>query len=263
MGHVRLARLPATRRWKEVVELLTEGGSSYEELASLSAEAAEQSLKNLTENPVFIEAVWLLSRIPQAAKEANFEQALQELGIPVRSPLTVAGLLSGFSQAIEKVIREQRGKRNDFGEMAKNAGIAALSQMIQKSLPKLWSNHTPEDVRHAVASLYSSENFSEIAQEFFSGFTEKHLRYYLDRELPKHVGPGKYLPSLGALDDFNKALHAHCQESSVIMQIFARDWRGKKYHQNKLPTRKSIQGFTHITLDKMRKEFKQRRMVDA
>lgn len=258
MGHVRLGILPASRKWKEVVALLTDGDSSYEEIAALSAEAAEKALGGLTKDPVFIEALWLLCKIPQAAKADNFTEALRELGVNVGDRPTLAELAEGFSKAIDTAIRGHHGKQTDFSELSRKAGISSLIAMTQDALPQLWNNHSAEDVRHAVGHYAAPEHFGALAQDFFSRFTERHLRYYLDREMPKHVGGNKYLPSLSALDSFNTALHSHCQESSTIMRVFARDWYGKQYSKNEPVTRDGVKKFSHVTLLKMRKELKLR-----
>lgn len=263
MGHVRLGKLPSTRKWEEVVSLLTDGHASFEEIAALSAEAAEKALGGLTKDPAFIEAFWLLCKIPQAAKENNFSEALGKLGIDVGAQATLADIIGGFSQAMDACMRRQSNGRNDFSEMARNAAVSSLTRMVQNQMPSLWNSHTPDDVRHALAHFTSSEHFGALAQEFYSNFTERHLRYYLDRETPKHVGAGKYLPSLAALDSFNDALHHHCQENSVIMRVFARDWYGSQYNGDNPHSHENVQGFTHIAMEKIKAEMKQRRTANA
>lgn len=264
MGHVRLGKLPQTREWKAVVALLTDGHASFEEIAALSAEASEKALGSLTKDPVFIEAFWMLCQLPQAARASNFREALSKLGVTVGDQPTLAEIVNGFSKAMDNCMRRQANGRNDFAEMARNAAISSLTRMVQNQMPSLWQNHTPDDVRHALAHFTSSEHFGALAQEFYSDFTVRHLRYYLDRETPKHIGAGKYLPSLTALDSFNNALHNHCQEGSVIMRVFARDWYGKQYQNGEDPhSRDKVKGFTHIAVEKIKAEMKQRRNANV
>ena len=258
MGHVRLGKLPATRAWEEVVSLMMNGNSSYEQIAQASAEAAEASLGSLAKDPIFTEVLWMLCKIPQAAKEKDFSAALKNLGISVSPDPTLAELTQGMSRAIDRCMRDNTSGRNDFGEMARHAAISSLTAMVQSNTPSLWAP-TTEDVRHTVAHFASPAHFGSLAQEFFSRFTQRNLRYYLDRETPKHVGPGKYIPSLKGLDSFHEALQHHCQESSVIMRTFAKDWYGKKYARNEEITRKGVKGFSHVTVKKMRNELIQRR----
>ena len=264
MGHVRLGILPKSRKWGEVVALLTDGHASFEQIASLSAEASEKALSSLTKDPVFIEAFWMLCKIPQAARSDNFREALGNLGVHVSDQPTLPEIVNAFSKAMDNCMRGQANGRNDFAEMARNAAISSLTRMVQNQMPSLWQEHTPEDVRHALGHFTSSEHFGALAQEFYSDFTERHLRYYLDRETPKHVGADKYLPSLTALDSFNNALHNHCQEGSVIMRVFARDWYGKQYQNGEDPhSRDKVKGFTHIAMKKVKAEMKQRRNANV
>jgi hypothetical protein len=82
MGHVRLGRLPQTRKWQHVVGLL---GSSapVDEVAAASAVAAESALHDAVADPALTQTVWLLTQLPLAARSANFEAALRGLGLRI------------------------------------------------------------------------------------------------------------------------------------------------------------------------------------
>ena len=51
MGHIRLKRLPATRKWRDVVAFLLED-APLERVASASADAAEGALQNARRDPL-------------------------------------------------------------------------------------------------------------------------------------------------------------------------------------------------------------------
>jgi hypothetical protein len=82
MGHIRLGRLPATKRWQQVVSLLVQG-ASLEQIAGASAEAAESSLKHARRDPALLRSFWLLTQIPLAARSPNFRDGLKSLGLHV------------------------------------------------------------------------------------------------------------------------------------------------------------------------------------
>jgi hypothetical protein len=67
MGHIRLGRLPATKKWKQVVALLAYGAST-EQIAGASAEAAENSLEHARHDLALVQSFWLLTQIPLAAR---------------------------------------------------------------------------------------------------------------------------------------------------------------------------------------------------
>ena len=79
MGHIRLKRLPATRRWHQVVALLAAGAGVWD-VAAASAEAAEDALLAARRDPVLANAVWLLTQIPLAARAPDFGEAAWKLG---------------------------------------------------------------------------------------------------------------------------------------------------------------------------------------
>ena len=76
MGHVRLGQPPASKKWGEIVGYLAEADVSVAELADAGAGASEKSLARATKDPAFIEALWLLLKVPQAAKAERFAEVL-------------------------------------------------------------------------------------------------------------------------------------------------------------------------------------------
>jgi hypothetical protein len=57
MGHVRLGKPPASKKWREIVGYLAEADVCVAELADAVAAASEKSLARATKDPAFIEAV--------------------------------------------------------------------------------------------------------------------------------------------------------------------------------------------------------------
>lgn len=53
MGHIRLGKLPSTRKWQQVVTLLADG-APVREIAAASAEAAEAALGNAADDPALL-----------------------------------------------------------------------------------------------------------------------------------------------------------------------------------------------------------------
>jgi len=72
MGHIRLGTLPKTQKWNQVVSLIT-GGAVVERIAASSADAAEHGLELASQDEGLAHAFWLLTQIPQAARQSNFQ----------------------------------------------------------------------------------------------------------------------------------------------------------------------------------------------
>ena len=101
MGHIRLGRLPATKRWQQVVALLSEG-ASVEQIAGASAEAAQSSLKHARDDTAVLQSFWLLTQIPLAARSPDFPHSLQRLGLGIGVSPSLFDVLGAFAAAVDR-----------------------------------------------------------------------------------------------------------------------------------------------------------------
>ena len=72
MGHIHLQTLPRSQKWQDVVGLIA-GGANVERIAAASADAAEHRLERASQDEGLAYAFWLLTQIPQAARQPNFQ----------------------------------------------------------------------------------------------------------------------------------------------------------------------------------------------
>ena len=132
--------------------------------------------------------------------------------------------------------------------------MAALYGVFNERLPSLWSA-TPQDERTTLATLASTERFSELAQRFFTGLLEGHIQYFLDREIPRQIGSAGFVQCVADTHRFDEALRRHCTETTMIMRTYARDWLGKnQFHLQKNPSRDDVTKFAAYAFDKIRTE---------
>lgn len=254
MGHQRLGILPASRNLPEIVRLLLAGETSGDVLVQAITKECDDTLQRALKDPAFVEALWLLIRIPQAAKSDRFQEALRAIGVRVPETPSEIDIAVGYDAAIESAQRTSGSGITDLSEMARQAGIAALDSLIQERLPTLW-NPTREDLRTTVATLSAPDRFGELAQRFFTGFVERTIQYFLDRAIPRYVGPCGLAPSVGDLALFDTAVRRHCAEATVIMRAFAKDWLAKNaIHAGKEITRGDVTGFGAYAAEKIAKE---------
>jgi hypothetical protein len=259
MGHIRLKRLPTSKRWNEVVELLRVGGS-VADLAGAAAEAAEIELNRAKGDPGFGYTIWLLTQVPLAARAPNFPARLVELGFDPGAEQSIFSLVAGFSKAVDRN-SARRADRTDLGELARQAAAESLSYFVGSGTPSLFDS-TAQDVQRELAHLATRHGFAGLARDFFARLTFKTLDYYVSRELPKHVGPGKAVASIDGQIAFRRALEKHCREASVIVQEFAGGWFSKSNYRNTLkPT--TAQNFADYALKKMHDELRARRASDV
>lgn len=259
MGHLRLGRLPATKRWKDVVALLGEG-ADVAALAAATAHASESEFDAAKGDPALSYTVWLLTQLPLAARSDQFLPRLGTLGFDASAAGSLVDLVAGFTSAVDRHVAGS-SQRTDLGEMARLAAAETISAVVGAGLPTLFEV-APADVQRELARFATRDRFGDIAREFFARLTQKSLEYYISRALPDHVRPDQAINSLGKQADFNAALARHCREASEIVEVFAGGWFSKNNYLGKL-TPQSAQAFADYALKKMRDELRARRDGDA
>ena len=261
MGHIRLGTLPKTRKWNQVVTLIT-GGADVDRIAAASADAAEHGLERASQDEGLAHTFWLLTQIPQAAQQPNFSERLWELGLTgLSSKPTLFEIVAAFTRAVDGHVRK-RAKRTDLGEMAQHAASETLASLAGRELPSLFGP-TETDVQQALAKLGRSDRFSIVARDFFSRLTSRSLGYFLSRELSKHVGPNKRFAAIGDHSEFNAALDLHCREASRIIKEFSGWWYGRTLQQERQITKEEARKFAHVAFKKLRAELRKRREANA
>lgn len=256
MGHVRMGVLPASRKWRQVVELL-DAGAPTGEIAAASADAAERALAQASADPVFREAVWLLTCLPLAARAPGYVAALSDLGLPVDGAPTLVELSGALAEALDAHAREIGG-RTDLGEMAQLALSESLAEAIEPQLPGLFGAD-PADVRRALGRLAGGDRFAALARDFFARLTQRCLDYYLSRELADHIGADRRFASDAERRAFDTAIARHCDEAALIVEAFAGGWYGKAVWRDNRLDRASVDRFAAYAFKKIRDELGRRR----
>ncbi len=259
MGHVRLKRLPASRKWRQVVALLA-SGAAVEHVAAAGAEAAESALEAARRDPVLAHAIWLLTQIPLAARAPDFGEAAWKLGLDISSEPALIDVVAAFSDAVDHATASARG-RTDLGEMARLAAAESLAAAAAHDLPSLFGE-SPEDVRLAFGRLAAPDRFARLARDFFARLTQRHLDYYLSRTLADHVGPGRRLATAADHSGFDAALDLHCREAARIVEDFAGGWFSKTNYQGGITPQKA-RDFAFVALGKISAELRKRETEDA
>jgi hypothetical protein len=259
VGHVRLIRLPRTRRWEQVVSLLLADRPAGE-IAAASAAAAESALRSAHHDSAFAHAFWLLTQLPLAARSPNFNSSLEQLGLRIEGRPTLLMVVGAFTEAVDRRVKEFGG-RTDFGEMAQLAAAESLSAVAARDLPSLFQP-TADDVKLALGRLAAPNRFAMLARDFFARLTARYLDYFLSREISSHVGPGKSLHSIDDHTAFNDALEQHCREASRIVEGFAGGWFSKTHFEGGITPEKA-RDFAYVTFKKIQSELRKRSEADV
>ena len=248
MGHIRLGRLPRTRKWQQVIALVG-AGAELPEIAAATLDASKRGLKGAARDRALVQSFWLFTQLPVCARQPDFVHELGKLGVSIATDPTVMELIGGFSDAVDSHVR-RTGGRTDLGEMAQMGAAESLSRLLTERTENLFGS-TPEDVRRELSRLGTPAAFSVLAREFFARLTERYLTYFLSRELSNQLG------SINANRQFREGLALHCKEASKILDKFAADWFSKANYQGGI-TRKKAAGFIGHALTKLSAELQQR-----
>ncbi|HEX5050425.1 MAG TPA: hypothetical protein VFZ65_01505 [Planctomycetota bacterium] len=252
MGHIRLPHLPRTRRWREVIDLIGSSAGTAAAVASATLDAIDDKFVSSSADAGLVRAFWILAKLPDAARSGTFVQELRDLGVSVSPNPTVAELTAAVAGAIDTHLDSHR-QRTDFAEMA----LAATVESIARDLTQRTTTLFPDaaDVPREIAKLGTEVQFGRLAQSFFARFTERCLRYYVDRELPRHVGKGRRFKTLADQKEFSRALELHCQQASEIVEAFAGGWWSKARHERDLSETRTAR-FVSYALRKVRDELR-------
>jgi hypothetical protein len=262
MGHQRLAALAQTRRWVQVVCLIR-GGAGAAQVATATATAAEAGLKKAANDPGVVEAVWLLTRLPYAARADDFADALRGLGLTVPDDPGQMDVVGAVTDAIDARLTATRGGRTDFGETALAAAAETISGVIGGRLVGLFESG-PAEVRTEFARLATVKQFGIVAREFFSRFVYRTLDSFLSRTLGEQVGAGERFRTLARQAEFSQALELHCRQTAVIVERYAGEWLSKHQFQTSGDvTRELVAAFTAYGMTKLTAELRRRATPDA
>jgi hypothetical protein len=253
MGHIRLGKLPRTRAWDDVVALIA-GGASAAKVAVATIRAAETGLRRAANDKGVVESVWLLIRLPHAAREATFAEGLRSCDVEVAGEPCLMEVVGAVADALDARLPNNRG-RTDLGEMAQAAAGEAVVRIVSPRAANMFGT-TPADVRSAFAGLATVRQFGVFARFFFARFVFKCLSYFLSRTLADHVGEGRRFTCLRQQGEFQSALDLHCREAAAIVERFSGEWVAKTRYESGPVTREDAARFVAGSVKKLLAELR-------
>ena len=256
-----MSPLPATRKWREVVALIG-GGASAKQVASATLRACENELGKAADDPGVVEAVWLLMRLPLAARGDDFVHELFHIGVDVPPEPGIPELIAGVSEAIDRALFNNC-KRTDLGEFAQTAATETLAELLGGRLGGMFGAST-EKVQAELARLDTAKQFGLLAKEYFAKFTFKVIDYFLNRTLPEQTGDGKRFTTFRQQQQFTDALETHCRETAEIVTTYAGEWLKKNEWETKGDIERDQAGrFISYAMTKLTSELRRRNLPDG
>jgi hypothetical protein len=255
VGHIRLGRLPKTRRWREVVELLDTSPALTGAVAASVVEAADTRLRQLGTEPALSYCYWLLTRVAWASRSEHFVTELAQLGLVVRPGTSTIAFIS---QVADIVRHENAGavESGHFVELGSQALRHALAETVGEHGGSLFGSSL-EDLQTAFRKYSTSTQFGRLSHRFFADLFARTLRSLVARELPNHTGGGRPIVNIDQGIEFSQALDTYARQAARIMQGFAEGWYSKQNWESKGEiSRDDAQAFVAVALRKLRMELK-------
>ena len=259
MGHIHLGTLPASRKWRAVVDLIDARALPDDIIASAAA-ATERDLMKAVNEPVFIEAVRLLMLVPHAARADDFADALRRLDMSVSAHPDLITLLAAVGERLDAVAWQKPG-RGDMAELAARTLTSTFSIEIGAGLPGLFETDA-RDVQLATKALSSRSGIASLVRAYFGTLVSTSLASWLDRTLSARIGSDQIFPTVASRSGFDVALAQYSREASRIIEEFAPGWFGKRISQGGTISSHDAQVFGAVCVKKIVAELRKKRDAD-
>lgn len=253
MGHERVGILPKTKRWTTVVS----GMSSFSASENNVPEIARQTLKNVQNRFEDIErdkgvqaAFQFLVILSVSAKHQSPSEFLSFQGINLSKNITPLQIAKALTDWVSR-----QSESNEYASFARSAAIDAISEWYQKNQSFQENLFTGDKDQFEVwRKSADGSGFCELSRLYFSKFTERYLKYFLER------AASASMDSIDTRNRFNVELEKHMAdiskhafETSKITQSFAAGWFNKNT-KDEVPSARKIQGFLNIAFSKLKGE---------
>lgn len=253
MGHERIGFLPHTKQWRAIADQLSqynEGNVSVAQVINGTLEATKQVYERMPYDESVNKALAFIVVLSFSAKQEDQVGFLNEHGYFVDSNLSLFSILSSAQNFIS----------TDFGSLETNK--LAKDAVMQAIIDYKKGHETNQlslfhDSSQPVwETVGTGSAFCEMARSFFASFTERQIKYYIEREAASRIDDYDALTRFNMqLSSQAKAIADHTFEISKLTESFAAGWFNKNASDS-LPDRKEIEGFLKLSFHKLREEFR-------
>jgi dimeric dUTPase (all-alpha-NTP-PPase superfamily) len=254
MGHERIGLLPKSKKWNTIINEL----SAYDGGADKVIHIAREALNNVrnryiyaSEDSGFLSAFKFLLTIAITTGKSDRNEILKSLQIHIGKNPTPYTIVKALNEAVAKD-KDSLEYAEISIRAASDAIISYWKEEAQGKTNDLFGN-SPNGFE-TIDNISTGSGFCEISRLFFSNFTERYLKYFLDR------GASRVFNSISDRDKFNSQLSSHIAsisqlafESSKITQSYSAGWFNKNT-KGVIPKDKVIKNFLSYASHKMREE---------
>jgi hypothetical protein len=253
MGHERVGTLPKTERWKTIVKSIsdyTDEEDAIIDIASQTTKNVRSKFRNIDKDGGVFAGFKFIVILAYCAKTNTAIEKLADEGIVLPEDFNLYDLALAVQNYVISNIDSKEYSAFTIQSVIETISEWAKSHETNQSNLFESNSNSLEVWRKAS----NGAGFCELSRLFFSKFTERYLKYFLEREAATNID------NLFDRTQFNKNLEAHIDkisrhafETSKITQSFAAGWFNKN-SKDKLPSNKKIEGFLSFAFQKINSE---------
>lgn len=253
MGHERIGYLPRTKKWRSIVENIgcySTDNDNIAEIAQSTTKNVRNRFNHIGNDEGVIAAFKFIILLAQSTKQNNPYNFLLNHNINLPPNFNILDL----TQSVQDFISKNENSK-EYSAFAKQSMIDAISEWTKKKQLQQTlvfdENSNPFGIWRKVAD---GAGFCELSRTFFSSFTERYLKYFLEREASFKINNLFDRVSFNdQLEKHVKLISKHAFETSKIAQSFSAGWYNKNIKKG-LPTDEAIKGFISFTFQKLNSE---------
>lgn len=259
MGNKRYGFLPKSKAWRVIVKEMGEFAlekKSVDEIAFKTLRQVRDRFTELQNDPSIKSTFELLLHISYAFKQNDPISYLSEKELLEKKEVSVVDL----SRAIWNNKSEEINSK-EYETVAKQAAIDALNGWYKQNIERGRSFFQEGiDQKAIFYKTNDGSGFCELARLYFSKFTERYLKYYLEREasiaLPNPSQRKKFTYELEShIDEVSK----HAFQTAKITESFAAGWYNK-YVTDEYPEEADVRWFLNKAFGKIKSDLLQEEM---
>lgn len=251
MGHERVGLLPRTREWRALVQQIAASAASPETVPAIAAATllkVRQRFDRIAEDSGFQAAFGFILGLStsQSPIHEGREYAPSVDLATDPSPLRLTALMQSWV--------DTHAESLEYAELAKRAAADVISFWTRKQSEQAVLFGSAQAASPIWAGARDGGAFSDLCRVFFGKFTERYIKYFLDREASAQ------LPTVEDRERFAKSIEQHVDalarhsfETTKIAQSFAAGWYNK-HARRAQPDRSEVEAFLSFAMGKLREE---------
>jgi hypothetical protein len=253
MGHERIGFLPHTGQWRTITDQLASFGNGSVPIAQIANDTLDAVKKTYEAMPFDESVIKALSFLATLSCSANFENQTDFLngnGFTVDQQMSLFSILA----SAQEYITTDTGSL-EINTLAKDAAMQAVIDYKDRHKTEQLSLFA-EQSDSVWGNVGTGAAFCELSRTFFASFTERQLKYYIERAAASSIDNYSTLQAFNKqLSDQSKAIAEHTFEISKLVQSFSAGWFNKNAVHT-LPTEQQIRGFLSVSFGKLREELR-------